>query len=166
MDDKAQILVAIREVFRRWEELLAGLSEVQLTTPLHPSHLSIKDVMAHLRAWQQVSIARLEAAQQDREPEFPEWLSGGHPEAEGSLDTYNERIYLANRDLPWADVYHGWKAGFLRFLALAESIPDEDLLSIGRYAWLNEYPLSAVLLGSHGHHREHLEPLLAMYSSY
>jgi hypothetical protein len=47
-------------------------------------------------------------------------------------------------------------------LELAESIPEKDLLEIGKYPWLREYPLSAVLLGSYEHHEEHLEPLIVL----
>ena len=51
----------------------------------------------------------------------------------------------------------------MRFLELAEAVPEKDLLEIERYSWLREYPISAVLLGSNGHHEEHLEPLLVMF---
>ena len=51
MNDKTQMLAALRQEFDRWEALLAGLSEAQITAPDLPSGLSIKDVIAHLRAW-------------------------------------------------------------------------------------------------------------------
>ena len=56
MNDKKQILTILKEEFNRWEELVAGMSEEQITAPHLPSNLSIKDVIAHLRAWQQVSM--------------------------------------------------------------------------------------------------------------
>jgi hypothetical protein len=62
MDDKTTIVAMLREEFKRWEELLAGMSEAQLTDPQLPSNWSIKDVIAHLWPWQQRSIARMEAA--------------------------------------------------------------------------------------------------------
>jgi hypothetical protein len=162
VNDKAQITTALRKEFNRWEELLAGLREEQITAPHLPSNLSIKDVIAHLRAWQQVSIARLEAALLNREPEFPKWLAGLDPESEDNRDKYNDWIYQAYREQPWSSVHRVWKEGFLRFLELAETIPEKDLLEIGRYPWLKEYALSAVLLGSCEHHEEHLEPLLVL----
>jgi len=160
MNDKSQFIAALRDVFNRWEQLLAALNEEQITARLPSSRLSIKDVMAHLWAWQQVSSARLEAALSNREPEFPQWLAGLHPESEENRDKYNERIYQDNRESPWSSVHQVWKAGFLRFLELAEAIPEPDLLEVGKYSWLREYPLSAVLLGSYNHHHEHLESLL------
>ena len=75
MNMKEHILTALREQFDRWEELLASLSDEQITAPHLMSDWSIKDVIAHLWAWQQISIARMEAAVLNREPEFPKWVA-------------------------------------------------------------------------------------------
>lgn len=47
--------------------------------PQLASAWSIKDVMAHLVAWQQVSNARLEAGQPGTQPVQRAWLSGEDP---------------------------------------------------------------------------------------
>lgn len=164
MSTKQQTLAALREEFDRWEALLAGLSETQITAPQLQEHWSIKDVVAHLRAWQQRSIARLEAAQLDREPEYPAWPAQFDPEMEGQPHGLNAWLYEQSRDRPWPGVYQEWRAGFLRFLELGEALPEDKLLDAGRYAWLDGYPLLAVLEGSLEHHREHAEylaPLIA-----
>jgi hypothetical protein len=162
MSDKKQILKILKEEFNRWEELLAGMSEEQITEPHLPSSLSMKDVIAHLWAWQQRSIARMEAALHDREPQFPRWLETLEPDSEDDLDQVNAWIYETYREKPWSLVYRDWREGFLRFLELGEAIAEEDLLEPGRYAWLQGHPLSLVLVSSYEHHHEeHLEPLLA-----
>lgn len=162
MDDKKQILSKLKEEFNRWEALLASLNEEQITVPQLPSNLSVKNVIAHLMAWQQRSIARLEAALLDREPAYPRWPAGLDPESEENLEQINAWIYETYRDQPWSSVQRAWRAGFLRFLELGEAIPEKDLLEVGKYSWLREYPLIAVLQGSYAHHHEeHLEPLLA-----
>jgi hypothetical protein len=71
MNMKEHILTALREPFERWEELLTSLTEEQITTPRFDDNWSVKDVIAHLWAWQQISIARMEAAVFDRKPELP-----------------------------------------------------------------------------------------------
>ena len=152
----------LNEEFNRWEELLASMTEEQITAPRLPSNLSIKDVIAHLWAWQQRSIARMEAALHNREPEFPRWPETLHPDTEDSPDQTNAWIYETYREKPWPSVYGDWKAGFLRFMELGEAVPEKDLLDPGRFAWLDGQPLSLVLLSSYEHHHiEHLEPLLA-----
>ena len=164
MSEKQDILTTLREEFGRWEALLASLSEAQLTDPQLPEGWSIKDVVAHLHAWQLRSIARLEAARLNQEPEYPAWPTQFDPEMEGQPHDLNAWLYATYRDQTWASVYQSWRDGFLRFLELGEAIPESDLLEAGKYSWLEEYPLIAVLRGSNEHHREHaeyLEPVLA-----
>jgi hypothetical protein len=163
MNDKQGILIALREEFNRWEALLASLSEEQITAPQLPENWSIKDVIAHLRAWQQRSIARLEAALLSRAPEYPPWPAQFDPEAE-RINDLNAWLYATYRDQPWSSVQRDWREGFLRFLELGEAIPEKDLLDAGRYTWLEGYALFDVLQGSYEHHREHaeyLEPVIA-----
>ena len=161
MNMKEHILAALSEQFNRWEELLANMIEAQITTPHLPSNWSIKDEIAHLRAWQQRSIARLEAAQFNREPEFPRWGPALDPDSEDTTDQMNAWIYETYREQPWSTVHHDWRAGFLRFLELGKAIPEKELLDAGRYPWLAGHPLAFILVASYDHHQEHLEKLLA-----
>lgn len=71
---KNHILAVLREELAHWEAVLASMSEEQIAAPLKPSDLLIKDEIAHLWAWQQRSIARMEAALHNREPELPQRL--------------------------------------------------------------------------------------------
>jgi hypothetical protein len=164
MNDKQQVLTTLRAGFDRWEALLASLSEPQISAPLLTDGWSIKDVIAHLRAWQQRSIARLEAALLDREPEFPAWPAQFEPETEGQPHDLNAWLYAACRDQPWSSVHHDWRAGFLRLLELGAAIPEADLLDTEKYPWLEGYSLAFILQASYEHHLEHeefLEPQLA-----
>lgn len=163
MDSKKQILATLMNEYNAWEALLGGLSEAQITAPNRIAQLSVKDILAHLWAWQQRSIVRMEAAQKDQAPVFPRWSADLDPEDEEDTDRINAWIYQAYRDRPWAEVHKAWKEGFLAFVASGEAIPEKDLMKPGRYAWLGEYPLSAVLVGSYEHHEEHLQPLLQLF---
>jgi hypothetical protein len=82
MSEKQQIQTKLSDIFSRWQELLAKLGEDQFTNPLVPSPWTVKDVIAHLWTWQQISVARMEAALHDREPNFPDWwrMFGPDPE--------------------------------------------------------------------------------------
>lgn len=162
MNDKRQILATLRAEFDRWEELLASLPEKQIAAPRLPGSLSIKDVVAHLWAWQQLSIARLEAALYGREPEFHLWPSELDPDSEDDIDQINAWIHRAYRDKAWPLVHGHWREGFLRFLELGEAIPEGHFYDPEKYPWLRGYPLVAVLTGSlEHHHDDHLEPLRA-----
>jgi len=159
MNDKTQIITLLREQFNLWEGFLTGIDEEQITAPNRIASLSIKDIVAHLTAWQQISVARLEAALNNGQPEYPKWLGGFKPDSEDDLDKINARIYIYYRGQPWLDIHREWRTRFLHFLEFAEAMPEKDLFEEGRYAWLNGDALSAVLRGTYEHHVEHLEPL-------
>lgn len=165
---KTHMLTALREEFDHWERVLSGLEEAQLTAPPQPGELSLKDELIHLWAWQQRSIARMEAGLNSEEPKMPPWWPDGTVtranaavDHEAITDQINAHIYETFRDRAWAETYAQWRAGFLHFLAVSEQIPEPVLLDASRYAWLNGYALADVLLGSYDHHQEHLEKLLA-----
>jgi hypothetical protein len=161
MDDKTRALADLRTVYNQWKELTTRLREPELVAPV-AGDLSVKDMVAHLRGWQMVSIARLEAAQTGREPVLPGWLAGGDPDTESDAETdaHNERIFEMHRAQSWAEVNRAWRDGFLRLLALAEAIPAADLADRAKYPWLNGHALIDVLHGTWDHHREHLEELV------
>lgn len=159
MNMKGHILAALREQFESWEELLASLSEEQITTPRFDLDWSVKDGMAHLWGWQQISIARMEGGVFDREPEFPTWVTElGSAWEEDAIQT-NDRIYQNFHEQPWLEVRRNWREGFLRFLKLGNKISERDLLDGGRYTWLKGYSLAFILVASYEHHQEHFEKL-------
>jgi len=157
MESKEELLTKLTDIYLRWEDRLAGMSEEAIITRQPSADLSVKDVVGHLRAWQQRSIARLEAALNDTEPLLPAWSAGMTPSSEDNVDQYNAAIYKIYQDQPWSKVHDEWSAGFLQFLNLAKAIDEEALVETGRYSWLPDYSLMAVLKGSFEHHEEHLE---------
>jgi hypothetical protein len=161
MNMKEHLLAALKEQLNNWEELLDHLSDNQINVLLAPSNWSTKDVLSHLRAWQQRSIARLEAALSDREPIFPKWLPELDPDSEASTDQINAWIYEAHRDESWVTVRQNWKDGFSRLLELGERISERDMMDESRYTWMEMRPLALILIGTYDHHQEHLDKLLA-----
>ena len=160
MNMKEHILTALREQFNNWEELLASLSEEQVTAPYFDLDWSIKDVMAHLWGWQQISIARIEGGVLNREPEFPKWVIELGKVWEEDANQTNALFYETNHDKPWSEIYQNWRDGFLQFLELGNEISERDLLDRDRYPWLKGYSLAFILVASYEHHQEHLEKLV------
>ena len=160
MPDKQQLLATLRAEYNRWQPLLDGLNGEQAASAL-PDGLSVKDVTGHLHAWQQISVARLEAGAAGGEPVLPAWLGGLQPDVEENLERINATIHATYRDQPWPQVYETWRSGFLRLLDLAAAIPERDLFDAQRYAWLEGYSLADVLRGAYEHHHdEHYTPLI------
>jgi hypothetical protein len=160
--NKQQVLDELRAEYERWEALLASLSEAQIIDPRLPAGLSLKDVVAHLWAWQQRTVARAEAALHDRQPAYPQWPAHLDPHAEDDLEEINAWIYATNREKSWPRVYADWREGFQRLLAAAQDVDEKDMFEEERYAWLPGMTLAFILEASGEHHREeHYGPLTA-----
>jgi len=159
MNMKGHILTALREQFESWVHLLSSLDEDQINAPQFALNWSIKDVIAHLWAWQQISIARMEGGLYNREPEYPKWIVEAVQNWEEDADRVNALTYETSHGKPWPEIYQKWKNGFLQFLELGGKISEKDLLDGDRYPWLNGYSLVFILIASYDHHQEHLEKL-------
>jgi hypothetical protein len=159
MTTKLEWLKRLQAQKEQWEVLIAGLNETQIVAPDLADGWAIKDVMAHLMAWQQRSNARLEAALAGRQPQFPDWPMNLDPEPQDQPNQLNAWLFQAYHDQPWARIYHLWRDGFQKLLDQAALIPEEDLFKTGHYPWLPDYPLAAVLEGTYDHHQEHYETL-------
>lgn len=159
MNMKEHILAALHEQLESWEQLLANFSEEQLIAPQFDQGWSIKDIIAHLWAWQQVSIARMESGILNQEPEYPEWITESIENWEDNANQVNALTHERTHDKSWSEIYQNWKNGFLRFLEFGHKLSERDLLDGDRYPWLNGYNLAFILIASYEHHQEHLEKL-------
>lgn len=158
---KEHILAALRGEFDRWQELLASMSEEEITARQLPSDLSIKDVVAHLREWQRRTVARVEAARFNREPLYPEWPTGPSPDSEAATEQTNAWIHATYLHSPWSEVYKNWSEGFENLLKLSQGLSEEDMLEKD-YPWLKGYPLYMILVSTYSHHHiEHYPNLVA-----
>ncbi len=161
METKRELLRALEDEFERWKRLLDGLKEEQIVKRDMPSELSIKDVVAHLMAWQKLSAARLEAALHNAEPRYDLGPDGLDPDADENLDRINAWIHERYAQAPWSTIHGLWKDGFERFIELSRAVPEDVLRQPGRYPWLRDAPLSKVLMSSYEHHHdEHYSPLV------
>jgi hypothetical protein len=160
MNMKEHILAALKEKFDSWEELLTGLSEEQIIVPHFDYDWSIKDVIAHLWAWQQISIARVEAGLWNQKPQLPDWIVESVENWEEDSDRVNALTFEKYHEKSWTEIHQNWQEGFLWFLELGNKISERDLLDGDKYPWLNGYSLAFILIASYDHHQEHYEKLI------
>lgn len=141
--------------FARWEELIRQMDISKAGITIHPSTFSLKDTLVHLKTWQEITLARLQAALRNEEPVWQGWPQGLDPDSENDLDAINDWIFEKSRSKSLPEAHRDWVRSFRQMLTLLEAIPEADLFVSGRYAWLPDYPLAAVVEGSLEHHREH-----------
>ena len=106
-------------------------------------------------SWQRLTLARLEAARSNKPPR-PEWPEHLDLDDEEEVDEINEWIYQTYHARPLAEVLQAWRQTFQQVLETSEVLSEEELAEAGRYLWLGNWPLSAVLVGTYEHHDEHL----------
>lgn len=155
---RAAWLERIEQERRIWEELLAEVGAERMAEPGATGDWSFKDVVAHLNGWRVLTLARLEAAAEGREPEPPPWPAHLDEDDEGDLDQINDWIYRASQGRSLQEVLAEYSQSFERMAAAVGALSDQELTEPGRYPWLGGHPLEAVLDGTFGHLHEEHEP--------
>lgn len=149
--NKSQLIESIINGRKKFEETLSQLDQTQMTTPGLESGWSVKDVLAHIQAWEIRMVRWLEDAQRG---EIPQMLPAGM--TWDDLDQINEQIYLENRDKPLTDIITEFHQSFPRALDVVKGISEEDLINPDRYEWREGKPLwFIVAANTFWHYEEH-----------
>lgn len=142
------------------ERVVDEAGEERAVQPGSFDDLSLKDVVAHLTGWRVVTAARLEAGARGEEPTFP-WPS--NLDEEHDIDEINQWFTDTSRDKSLAEVMADSRATFERVEQAITAMPEDDLLTPGRFAWLDwtDNALGpAVVRGTYGHYHEEHEPAI------
>lgn len=156
MDDitsKAALAAITQAERQRLETALAGLSDDACVRPATLGPWTIKDMMAHVAAWEQ---------------EFLGWYRAGLrgevsalPDAD-NIDPINQQLYERDRDLPLAEVRRRFAASYRELLDALDAMRDDDLFTAGRFAWTGDRPLVIFFrANADEHYAEHADQLAA-----
>jgi hypothetical protein len=154
LNTRAALLDAMRGLREDLGRVVAEAGAARSTQPGSFGSWSLKDVIAHLTGWREVTAARLEAGLRDTEPVFP-WPAG--LDEEHDLEAINRWFYERSRDTPLDAVLADSRAAFERVERAIADMPEDALLTPGRFAWLlwtDEALGPAVVGGTLGHYRE------------
>ena len=157
---KAGWLDRIERERESWEAIVAEVGDAGMERPGAAGDWTFKDVAGHLNGWRERTVDRLEAAARDAAPPPSPWPDDLSDETDEGVEAINRWIYERNRDRPAADILAESREQFRRMRAAVEAVPEDDLVTPGRFPWLGGEPLSAVLEGSFGHLHEEHEPAI------
>jgi hypothetical protein len=139
---KARVIERLHTERRRLESNLARLSLEDIIQPNVMGEWSFKDVLAHLAHWEAFLPDWIAASRRGEEVEVPApgltWKD---------VHILNQRIYEEHRGQSLDDVLEYFRSTHTQFMALAESLTDEEVLTPDYYAftggalydWLNAY---------------------------
>ncbi|HVO70603.1 MAG TPA: ClbS/DfsB family four-helix bundle protein [Aggregatilineaceae bacterium] len=144
---RSQLLDEIETERKRLEANLAGLSEAEMLEPGACGDWSVKDILAHLVAWEQLFLGSYAAGLREETPKTPapdlNWRQ---------LDVLNRRIYEQHRNQSLDDVRAAFAASYRDLMATVQAIPEEDLFAPSRFAWTGHWTLVAFVRGNSSSH--------------
>jgi hypothetical protein len=137
------------------ETLLEPLSDHEMTQPGFESDWSVKDILAHIAAWERRMVGWIEESLRGETPSRP-----APGTAWDDLDRLNEQIYLQNRDRPLDQVRAEFEASYRESLAAIQGLTEEDLMDPQRFEWRRGDPLwHMVAANTWWHYKEHRETI-------
>ena len=130
---KDQLLKDIHTERRRLEKNLSALSAEDKIQPGVTGTWSVKDILAHLIAWERL---------------FLDWYRTGilgcsfavPPVgiSQKSIDTLNQQIYEANQWRSLDEILAEFQASYRQIVTVIETIPEADMFLQGRSRWTGE----------------------------
>lgn len=158
--DKIKLLSMIRTERARWETLLAEVSEAQMRQAGVEGEWSVKDIIAHVTAYERWVVARLRSA-----------LRGERLRLEIdqlNLEQRNSWIFEENRNRPLHDVLAESQQVFQQLLKLVQALSDGDLGGSHRIEafldplWTDGLPVwKCIAADSYEHYRQHIPSIRA-----
>lgn len=137
---KDQLIHEVLKEHAALENFLASLTPEEMTLPDVVGPWSVKDVLAHLTAWEQMCLSWYQAGKQGAMPKTP---------AEGyswrQIPELNHYLYEAHRDDPLEVVLHQFDASYEQILAAIRGMTNAELYTPGVYAWTNTTTLGSYM---------------------
>jgi hypothetical protein len=155
--DKTTLLNTIQTEYAHFEALVAPLDEAQLCRVPRAGEWSIKDIMAHIAAWEQSCARWLEECVRGETPQPSERTEVG----------VNDRLYREHRDRSLAEVRALLQHTHQQFLhqvnLLTQTLSEEDLNAPHRFAWTEDWPgaslIAVIADNSYEHYHDHAEQI-------
>lgn len=128
---KADLLIGIDRERAALDAALAGLTPRQMTKAgVTRGGWSVKDILAHVVEWQQMNFDWYAAGLRGEKPAMP---APGYTLRE--LPRLNEMIYRKHHRRSLEAVVRDYESYHQRAVALIRTLPDADLVTLGRFSW-------------------------------
>jgi hypothetical protein len=118
---KSELIAEMRREWGLLETLLNGLSEAQMIEPDAQGPWSIKDMLAHLSAWEKMLLDRLGAALSRQPAQFPPILS------DDDVHRCNAQFFAESQERSLTAVLLEFRSLYTEVLTVVEAL-DEDFL--------------------------------------
>ncbi len=129
---KIELMSLQREGREHWEALLARVPLKRIAEAGVKSRRSVKDIVAHIAAWERHATERLSSLARGMplEPLPPPNMTWEQYE-----HAFNARVDEVWRARSWSDVREEAATAYAEFIAAAEALPEEVLFGRDQPAW-------------------------------
>jgi hypothetical protein len=153
--NKQQMLDLINDAWTAFEDVWRPLDRERLELPGVERAWSVKDILAHITAWEKLMIQWLEESLRGETPQRPapgeEWED---------LDVFNEHLYQDNRGKSLEVVLKEYNAIHARAVEIVAGMQEDDLIDPERFAWRRGDPIWHLVAGNTWlHYSEHRETI-------
>jgi hypothetical protein len=151
---KTQLLEEIEKQRAYLLNLIQELTEEQMIEPNVEENWSIKDLLAHIAAWERLADDRLRAAFTSEELQYP--IIQGWDE----IHQINADIYEKNKDLSLDTVMKEFETAHNDLLATIESLDDESIFKPLPFDWADGLLVHQLIsANTHWHYKDHCESI-------
>lgn len=148
---KQDILQAIQEGREELLATIAGLTSEHMRIPGVAGIWSVKDVLAHIAAWESELVTALRQAQDRRVP---------HIIQIEDIHGWNEEQYHINARRPLEDILSDLEGVHRMLLRAVEEMDERSLTDNRRFRWMEGEPLWYLIAeNSYLHEREHAQDI-------
>lgn len=148
--NKQELINKIQSERAKWDDLIGTLSPGSLAQPGVVGEWSIKDLHAHLTAWESRPIAWLKGMRDGTKPEPAPWSS------DMTEEQVNDWIRQTNRDKALETVLAESRRSFEELVSLLHSTSEEDLTTPKRFGWVSSGSVAdAIPANTYEHYEEH-----------
>lgn len=163
---KAELLARMRAERAIWDGLIAALPASILTLNVLPNGWSVKDLIAHVAAYEQWTAAQIAAASDGRSAtDWELYRIERLPDeaARWDVDQQNDAIYAWYKDVPLAEVIAFAGQAFADLVTAVAAVPEADLSRSGAQPWTGQMTmLELVPAQSYEHYHQHIDDLRAV----
>ncbi|MEN8172087.1 MAG: DinB family protein [Chloroflexota bacterium] len=151
---KTELIKTIKAERARLEDIVSTLTDDQMTQTDAKDDWSIKDILAHIAAWEDLAVDRLTAAitgTSTTNPLIQNW---------DDVHAFNAACYQENKSKTLTEVLKNFQNTYQRFLSIVNTLDDNFIAEALPFDWADGMTaFELIAANSYWHYQEHREVL-------
>jgi hypothetical protein len=152
---KSELMAELEQEFVNIERICSGLSEEEMIATGVQGEWSVKDILAHLSAWENHLLDRIGYVMTGHEPRYPAMASWD------DVHRFNAQVYQENKDRILTAVIIEFRSLYQGVMTVLEALNDDTLNKPYTYDFPNDALTLLQLIRSdtYEHYQEHFIPI-------